>query len=392
MNNNSTNIILLPWKTKYFIATFISYIILFLLGCSCIILSAITITHTTNLGNHLISGISVIFGISIILISGYWYSYNNQKIFSLKQVKRKSILLDAVLTSYIFTLYALMLYITYVSFGINIVFNNTSLINSVIWCCVITGIVQIGVYFLNTITMNKQRYGKKMIAGDKTIFQHKWWTNLVYSYWLDKIYFSVKELNSIESNGIFMVDQNDLNSHFRANEMYLKTFKYLNIFKRLVQNSFSAIMTTLMSVAVMLIAPIAYWLHKLPPDADFGSFIVIFWIVISAISLIYYHFIITNKFQLIKDDNEKHISNNYRSIKIMFKQFIQNNVEAYNIPEAEKLRWLAIIRKYLMYYQPTIEDKINIAIFDSESDDTRWAMLRLTALKKDILYIDFIKM
>lgn len=393
MNNNlkqeSVDIVLLPWKTKYFIITFAGYIILFLLGCSTIILSSVVIAYTYNIDNQFISGIGVIFGISIIIISIYWYMYNNQKILNLKQVKRKSIILDVILISYIFTLYVLMLYITYISFGINIVFHNTPLMNSMMWCCITSGVTQVLAYMLNVIAMNKQKYYDKIITGNDVMLKHHWWLNLVYSYWLDRIYFSAMRLNSLNSNNIFMIDQEDLNSHFRANEVYLDTFKYLNIFKGLVQNSFSAIMTTLMSVAVMLIAPIAYWLHKLSSDIDFDSFIIIFWVVVSIISLICYHFIITNKFQLIKSDNEKYISNNYRSIRISFQQLINSNLISYDLSEKDKLRWLAIIRKYLMYHQPSIENPIDIAILDSVTESK--ILLQLSLLEKNILSINFIK-
>lgn len=367
----SKPIFIKSWLTPLWISIIITYSLI-LIGCIIeIVLSSINIITTSN--NTWIGTLCIIFTFLMIFITSYfmYYSFINTKS-TFKSLKIKSTILDAILLIYILMFYILTVIWVYLMYGINIKFINNLSSNVVMWFMITLGFIQNIVFIMNKYFMNKQ---SSLIKHDnKSIYVFAWWPNLVYSYWLDKAYFSLNTQN-YKDNNIFIYNAGFIKSIPLLHRKYNEFFKWKNLFKRLVQNLFTFLFSTLTAAVVVLIASLFFWIHATKPNLDLIVFFVLFWVILSVHSWLYFKFVVLNKFQLIKDDIEDDISKLYDVIKIKFNQKVKQSIN-----EKFIAYWLGIVRKILLYYSNLNFDGIHEQLINLSLDENLYFLIKFTVV------------
>lgn len=338
---------LYPWFTPKWRMIFINYSIMVILDLVIFIMSSINLATTQNLSNKFIDGVCLIFSVALIFSNIFWIWYNIADNKSVTYLKRKSKLLDILLGIFIFIWYILILYLSYIFFGIHLQVQTTSQFNVIIWLLNIAGLLQLTSFLWNIWCFKKQINN---IENTSTKKSYQWWPNLVYSYWLDKIYFSLKYLYKTDTK-ISIYNAKKIQSNLNLQHEYTDALKKQNWSKTWTQNGSSILFFTLVSSILMIIAAIFYWIYTTKPPIDLISFISIFWLISSCITFWYVHFIGTNNFQMIKEDKEDDISSNYDVIE--FQTLLWNTTDhlqtSWQLSEQELLVLWGFIRKILLY-------------------------------------------
>lgn len=357
------------WMTKLWIGVMFSYIIV-LLGCIIeITISSIDMTFAVS-KNYLIDWVCILFAFLTGLISSYfmYYSFINTKS-KFKTLKLKSNVLDGILLFYILIFYTLIIFLTYLLFGIKIQTNNTLFFLAVLWFNIAIGVVQSSTFILNKYYMSKQ---VKKVKDDENFYLFKWWPNLVYSYFLDKAYFSYNNID-YESNNMFIRNMLSIRNIPSLYEKYKKYLKKINIFKNLMQGLFSFLFSIIVSAIIMILAALFYWIYATSPSGELKDFLIVFWVILLIHSWLYFKFVVLNKFQLIKDDDETDIINLYDVIKF---NFIPKNTNS-KISEEIWAHWLGLIRKVLLYYSVLNFDKEVSQLICLGTEHNSWFELKI---------------
>lgn len=198
--------------------------------------------------------------------------------------------------------------------------------------------------------MSTQSATNRIDVGN--IFTVSWFPNLIYSYWLDKLMFA-KSDNFIFNDSDYVI-ASKLKSVPVLEDTYNKYAKITNHSKRYLKNWFTVILSFLAALIITSLSSIITWITQSASNIQFETFIFLFWIVLTIISLIYFYFITVNNFQLIKQDDEHELEQEYDSIIISFKN---------NINEVNRLYILGLLRKTLLYYwMPKVDNIMEFTI------------------------------
>lgn len=339
--------ILFPWLTKSWISLFIIYTILIVLSSINLIIASVDVSKFYTTDKEFIDPVSIIFDIAVIGISSFWLLYNNISFKSLNYLKRKAIIMDTIFTVHTLLWYLLLVYLSYIlAIGVWNV-KGDIMFNTNIWLMVTIAIIQCITFYWNIYVMQKQ--SKSSIYKNKHTKICRWWPNLIYSYWLDKAFFSLK-FASQKPNRVVIYNKNIINSNETLKENYDKALKIRNIPKGWTQGIVITLYSALVATFLMSIYGLILWDKDFHASADLITCISLFWSMLALTSFGYNNFI-TQQFQLLRQDDESIISSSYDLIKLNFFSLKNDKLirSKKDYSETNILIWLGIIRKILLY-------------------------------------------
>lgn len=341
---------------------------------STIIISVISLGFAINsiiYNTNIVDTLSILSVIAMILFSGFWLAYNYDPILKhkdkpLKWLKFKAILADCIFSIFIVEMYFVIGYLAYIILGLDFKIHNIRDFSSVIWLSMVVVFLQI-VLFVSSMIYTQYQTKTKKLKDTNNFEQYvlHWNPTLVYSYFLDKLYFS--NISMITDDYIFSIyDKEKINSNSNIARSYEEFFKFKNIFKWFAETAIAGLVAVLFGFSIMLFATIETWIKETSLIPEFIAFIWVYWICITMLLGCCLWFVNVNRFQLIKKDNEKDIINKYNSIVItMYDEYSK----LVNIPEWQKVLFTGIIRKIMLYapYYMTECEEVNIS-FVNKSD------------------------
>lgn len=352
---NESQFVFGSYKTGYWYRNIINYYFLIGFCIGLMILTIINIGIYPTLSNGLVDVISLVYPISVIAIAIFWISYNRVNYFNatFNNLKMKSKQLDKLLLIYVSILYILIIYMSCLFFGVKIRLILTPLSSAMIWLTCILWIWQSLANLYNKRSINNQ--SSFNISTDRHVYT-TWWPNLVYSYWLDKAFFSFNNFR-YNSHKMVILNKNALNSVPTLKNQYDEFLSKFNYRKTLVQQYFSNLVNVLLGFVVMLLASLAYWIGTSHPSSETIAFFIILWIGFLIICSRLNTFVNNSKFQIINKDNETDINNYYDVITINFNSYLNkygDPLTTNDIPEEVFVLWLGYLRKWLLYWSSNV--------------------------------------
>lgn len=326
------------YKTPLWIFTIFLYCGVMVLSIISIGLNVNALLHTSNSANINILILITLLSVILLITTFFWLIYNtsaNSK--SLKHLKIKSKWLNQILIWIIFLFYVFSIYLTVLFFTLHLsVIEDTPSFSWAIWFNLVVIIISICAYLFNNDYCQSQNSVKDYKNGT---FFINWWPNLIYSYWLDKLQFS-KFIFNLSQDQYVVCSSNKLKSIPFATSSYDIFLTQLNHSKRSLQKMYSILMTFWIAAVVMSLASIIVWIVQSHNNLEMDIFMLLFWLGLSAISIIYLWFININNFQIIMSDDESTLINKYDFITFDFK----------NIPTSQHIQLIGLARKILLYY------------------------------------------
>lgn len=350
MNINTKEKILLvySYKSKFWWINMLSYTIILLLSIASFIGSIIYNVLTTSIDNKLTTNLCILFALASIFAVIFWLLYNVSPSTTFAKLKTRSMYMDLCLILFTLMMYSTIGYLAYIILEANFQLIFIKSFVGLIWLSLAIIVLHIIMFVCNMIYLVMQSKLTLTNESDKYIVGSiKWQPNLIYSYWLDKIYFSQKILSKDDSQ-IVIYDKEGLKTKFLLEEDYNNFFKYTNILKRLTQTVIVVLISILVAFVIMLFATIEYWIKESQLSSQFIAFIWLFWINISILSSCYLWFININDFQMIKKDNENKFIDTYKSIII---NYFDANSRLAKINELEFVWLMGVIRKIMLYQE-----------------------------------------